>query len=121
MQRLRWILTVVLVGTSWDGAFAQSGDYDEIMGRGDVNNDANVDISDAVALGNYMENQTPIPPCMAQADVDDDGDVNSNDFTYLTSYLYGSGAEPPYPGPYNNQCVNDGTPSPLSCEANCDD
>ncbi len=94
-------------------------DLEEILGRGDSNNDGRVNISDTSFLCLYLFAGGQEPPCLNQADVDDNGRVDLSDIIYLNSWLFGGGASPPSPGPFNQHCTPDLTLPNLSCEAGC--
>ncbi len=66
--------------------------------RGDTNADGNVDISDGVAILEFLFTGTKSIACRDAANANDDGDVNVSDTIYLLSYLFGGGA--PVPAPY---------------------
>ncbi|MDH4034723.1 MAG: PQQ-binding-like beta-propeller repeat protein [candidate division Zixibacteria bacterium] len=89
------------------GLHGTSGDATEInalaklankwlgFGRGDVNNDGNVDLGDVVCLARYVTGNGPGPiPFMHLGDVDCDGDVDMDDVVYLAEFLYDNGPCP---------------------------
>ena len=94
-------------------------DYEEILGRGDANNDLVVNVSDANFILTYLQYGTPVPPCANQADADDDGYIMVADAVYLLNWLYAGGPAPPYPGPFNTECKADTTFPNLDCFENC--
>ena len=67
--------------------------------RGDANNDARVDITDAVFTLSWLALGGPASLCAAWADADDDGVVNITDPIYTLNYLFLGGSAPhaPYP------------------------
>lgn len=67
--------------------------------RGDINNDGNVDIADAVFALGYLFSQGDPPPIPMALDVNNDGQNNVADAIYLLNHLFGSGAPPPAPFP----------------------
>ncbi|MBI4584401.1 MAG: IPT/TIG domain-containing protein [Planctomycetes bacterium] len=79
--------------------------------RGDVSQNGAVDISDAVALGEYLTAASAGIPNIDAIDVNDDGLINTGDFVVLTGFLYqGKGSiPPPYP-----QAGMDPTPDGLT-------
>ena len=93
-------------------------DDSRIMGRGDVNNDQVVNMSDAIMLNNFLFNGGPEPPCLNQADANDDGKVNVSDSSYIMNWLFKGGPAPPAPGPYNHICTFDQPPYP-GCAQPC--
>ena len=94
-------------------------DLQEILGRGDSNNDGRVDISDAGFLCLYLFAGGQEPPCLNQADVDDNGRLDLSDVVFLNNWLFAGGEAPPSPGPYNQNCSVDLTLPNLSCETEC--
>lgn len=70
--------------------------------RGNANDDAAVDISDAVAiLGDLFLGTGAQAPCRDALDTDDSGSLEITDAVYLLNYLFQGGLEipPPYPAP----------------------
>ena len=64
-------------------------------GRGDVNNDDEINLSDVIYTANYVNYSGPGPiPFMHLGDVDADGDIDNADIMYLVNYYFGSGACP---------------------------
>ena len=82
--------------------------------RGDVNDDGQLNIADAIAVLSYLFADAPLPPCPDAADANDDGQLNIADAIATLSYLFAGGTMPaPSPG-----CGTDPTPSDLPpCEA----
>ena len=99
--------------------FAVPGDEIHILGRGDVNFDSTVSVSDVVYLNNWLYQGGPAPPCVNNADANGDGRVDNSDGVFLLNYLYNGGSAPPYPGPNNHSCLTNPNPSPNSCNAGC--
>ena len=67
--------------------------------RGDVNGDGKVNVSDPIALADYISGARQELPELDAADVNDDGRIDTGDLTTITSVLYqkiGS-IPPPYP------------------------
>ncbi len=117
----RWVVASLVVGlaTTTVGGIVVIDEID-IVKRGDVNNDGAVNVSDIVALNNYLYSGAEEPPCVNQADVDDNGLLDLSDSVYLSQFLYSGGVEPPAPGPRNGDCKRDTTAPNLSCDALCD-
>ena len=90
-----------------------------ILGRGDANNNHQVNITDVVYMNSYLYSGGPAPPCMNNADANGDGRVDISDPVFLLNYLFNGGSPPPYPGPGNQSCVVNPTPSPNSCQSGC--
>jgi hypothetical protein len=59
-----------------------------IVRRGDVNADGNVNITDAIYLGNYLWSGGPPPPCFQAADVDGDGGLDIVDVYLIYAHLF---------------------------------
>ncbi len=68
--------------------------------RGDINSDGSIDLSDMVAMSDYL-NYSKSLSCLDAADVNDDGVINLSDFVYLSAWYTRGGEEPPAPGPIN--------------------
>lgn len=64
------------------------------VGRGDINNDHAIDISDPVYLVAYINGGPAPQPQVAVADCNCDGTVDISDAVYLISYLFSGGAPP---------------------------
>ena len=77
------------------GAAPASGDFR----RGDVDDNGVVNVTDAVAILNFLFSATNEPSCKETADVNDDGQVNLTDGVNLLNFLFGGTAPPPDPGP----------------------
>ncbi len=66
--------------------------------RGRINVDPDLDLSDIIALLDYLFLAGPEPwPAEVAGDVNDDGDVDVSDPIFLVSYLYLAGPRPPEP------------------------
>jgi len=79
--------------------------------RADVNDDATINIADAVAALNYLFSGGPAT-CIDAVDTNDDGQANVADGVYLLAYLFSGGSAPPSPHP---GCGADPTSDPLDC------
>ena len=64
------------------------------FGRGDINRDNVITLSDLVALFNMMHSGGEGPLFYHLADVDNSGDVDDGDLVYMVDYWFGSGPEP---------------------------
>ncbi|MEZ5359154.1 MAG: dockerin type I repeat-containing protein [Candidatus Zixiibacteriota bacterium] len=86
---------------------------------GDVDNDGDIDINDAVFLTAWLYQGGMAPPVLANADPNGDCCADSNDIVYITDYLFLGGPDPvactcwdiapcpdtcdgQYPGDFNN-------------------
>ncbi len=79
--------------------------------RGDINDDAVINIADAVAGLSYLFSGGPAT-CLDAVDTNDDGQANVADGVYLLSFLFSGGSAPPSPSP---GCGADPTTDPLDC------
>ncbi|MEM7167597.1 MAG: hypothetical protein AAF581_19245 [Planctomycetota bacterium] len=84
----------------------------QLFVRGDSNNSAGVDLTDAIYLLAYLFNSGTAPQCEDSADCDDDGSINVTDAVYLLTYLFNQGTPPPPPFP---NAGTDPTVDTLSC------
>ena len=66
--------------------------------RGDCNQDAQVDMSDAISILSYLYSDWD-SPCLAACDVHDDGFVEDADYVYLVNFLFQGGPPPAFPFP----------------------
>jgi hypothetical protein len=84
----------------FDGA-VRVGDGGATFIRGDTDGDGTINITDAVAISNYLFVAGPPPACFDAADVNDSGKVNLTDSIYLLNYLSDLGPPPvaPFPDP----------------------
>jgi len=79
--------------------------------RADGNSDGAADISDALAILNYLFLGGEPLTCLDAADANDDDSVDISDATTVLNFLFLGGRAPPPPGPY--VCGPDLTPSGL--------
>ena len=87
--------------------------------RGDSNDDAKIDISDAVSTLNALFGGGPQPVCRDAADANDDGVTDISDPVYLLNFLF-AGESPPPPSPGPEACGFDPTTDTLDCiESTC--
>ncbi len=82
--------------------------------RGFVNEDATLNIADAVSLLGYLFAFKPAPSCLDACDANDDGKVNIADAISLLGYLF---ATRPAPSSPFEACGEDPTPDEVSCAA----
>lgn len=88
--------------------------YESTFRRGDTNDDAAFNISDAVfLLSSLFTAGAPAPVCADAADMNDDGSVNLADAVYGLSSLFLAGAPAP-PVPHSS-CGTDVTVDTLDC------
>jgi hypothetical protein len=68
--------------------------------RGNANNDAKVDIADAIYIINALFRQGPPFSCLDAADMNGDSATDASDAVYLIQYLFSAGPAPsaPFPG-----------------------
>lgn len=67
---------------------------DSLLMRGNVNQDSMVDVSDAIAILNFLFQNGEQPYCLDKADVNDDGFVDVSDAVFLLNYLFLNGETP---------------------------
>ena len=67
--------------------------------RGDVNDDRNVDVSDAIATLEYLFSDSAPIICLDAADADDSGEVDLTDAIRTLTWLFLEGLAPAAPGP----------------------
>ena len=67
--------------------------------RGDANNNDVLDLTDAIAILDYLFQGGAPPPVLKAADVNDDEAVNVSDPVYLLIHLFLGGKPPPHPYP----------------------
>jgi len=82
--------------------------------RGDPNEDAVQDISDAIFILSALFQAGSVPACEKSVDVNDDDEWDISDAIFLLGYLFSGGPEPPSPG---LECGTDPTADELTCEA----
>ena len=80
--------------------------------RGDINDDATMDLSDGINLLAYLFTGGTEPGCFDGADTNDDGALNLADAILILSHLFTGG--PPPVEPYNG-CGSDPTADSLDC------
>ncbi|MBI4583077.1 MAG: hypothetical protein HY717_03525 [Planctomycetes bacterium] len=86
--------------------------------RGDSNNDAVVDMSDAVWTLNWISGQGPPPPCYDAADENDDGKIDQTDAINTLVFLFQGGQPPSCPfscTPTSSCCGKDPSGDALPC------
>jgi len=82
--------------------------------RGDANDDASLDISDAVFVLSFLFLGTETPTCMDAADANDDGAVDVSDPVGVLAFMFSGGFPPPSP---RVRCDEDPSSDALSCES----
>ncbi|HAK94747.1 MAG TPA: hypothetical protein DCM87_07015 [Planctomycetes bacterium] len=80
--------------------------------RGQANDDARIDLSDAVTILGYLFGGKSAD-CLDACDTNDDGTLNIADAVYILAYLFGGGPQPPAPFPAPG---TDATADALGCE-----
>ena len=87
--------------------------------RGDVNDDASVDISDPIVVLGYLFLGNQSIDCLDAADTNDDGSIDVGDPIFLLDYIFSGGPTPTNPGPLD--CGLDPTLDDLGCyHSSCD-
>lgn len=87
---------------------------DDIVDRGDCNNDAGFNIADTVFLLANLFSGGEDPACDDACDGNDDGSLNIADAVFLLAALFSGGSNPPPPFP---DCGIDPTDDALDCLA----
>ncbi|MGE4631440.1 MAG: choice-of-anchor B family protein [Planctomycetota bacterium] len=67
--------------------------------RGELNDDGQIDLSDAVTLLMYLFSTGSTPNPLERADINDSGSIDIADVVYLVAYLFQGGPPPPPPFP----------------------
>ena len=106
-----------------DGSYRKDRivDEPERFRRGDVNADGDINVTDAVALLDYLFLSGTAPPCRKAADSLDDGTVNLSDAVGILISLFGGRG--PLAEPFE-ACGSDPTVDDLGCGSQattCDD
>jgi hypothetical protein len=70
----------------------------DVFRRGDVNDDARMDLSDGVRILNYLFLGDETPECLDAADTDNSGDLDLSDGVNVFNFLFLGGSPPPTPG-----------------------
>ncbi len=100
--------------------FPTGGDK-KLLRRGDADSNGSLDLTDPVAVLNYLFLAGVRPVCVDAADVDDTGLLDLTDAVYSLNYQFLAGPRPPAPGP--DTCGEDTTPDEggvdLGCEQTC--
>ncbi len=96
-------------------SFVTTAAMDPVFRRGDVNADTTVNLSDGVALLNFLFLQGDAPSCLKAADTDDGGSVNLTDAVFILNHLFLQG--PALSEPFE-ECAVDPTPDDgVTCES----
>ena len=82
--------------------------------RGDPTADGTTNVSDSLAILNFLFGDGPPPSCMKSADVDDGGTVNLTDPVQILSFLFAGGSAP---APPFGSCGTDTEEDELTCES----
>jgi hypothetical protein len=88
---------------------------DEPFRRGDCNDDAKIDISDAIKLFGYLFLGDRAPFCQDSCDSNNDSWLDISDPVFILNYLFLGSSPPPSPGP--TRCGADTAADALSCSA----
>ena len=78
-----------------------------------MNDDVNVDISDAVRVLAYLFGGVETPSCVDSGDTNDDGEINITDAIFLLNYLFVGNLE--LPAPAGGACGEDPSEDSLGC------
>ena len=91
--------------------------------RGDVGDDGNVALDDAVLVFNFLFQGGAVPACLETADANNSGGVDLTDGVVVLNWLFGGGPPPEAPGPPLDgaACGPDtdgaGSPGDLGCSS----
>ena len=99
-------------GPVWSFTTAPPGE--KPFRRGDVRVDDTLNITDPIAILDYLFLGAAAPPCLKSADTDDDGLIRLTDAVFLLRFLFLAG---PPPLPPSAACGLDTTPDALPCDA----
>ena len=103
----------IVFGPRW--TFVTNAAIDLEFRRGDVNADRAINLSDGVALLNWLFQQGEEPGCQKSADVDDNRQINLTDAVFILNHLFLQGPSPPPPF---EDCGVDPTPEDgVTCTA----
>jgi hypothetical protein len=81
--------------------------------RGDANADGAVNLTDGIAVFNFLFLGGDTPTCLEAADTNDADDaINLTDGIYVLNFLFLGGDAPPEPGPFD--CGPEPAESPIS-------
>lgn len=97
----------------WGAVFTEPS---SIFHRGDPNNSGTADLSDAIAVFNFLFTGGTTPACMESANTNNDARVDISDGVFLLGFLFLGLASPPPPGPPPNPCGEDTAEPDLGCE-----
>jgi hypothetical protein len=81
--------------------------------RGDATEDGSLNVTDAIAVLNFLFLGEAPPSCPKAGDLDDSGTLNVTDPVYLLNFLFSSGPPPAEP---HGECGFDATEDLLGCE-----
>ena len=93
---IRIALIVALLSTS---CFGVIGDIDLINFRGDVDSNGTINISDAVAIANFLNGGEGFA-CPETADFNASGSISSSDSMGILNYLFAAGPGPGSPSSF---------------------
>jgi hypothetical protein len=87
--------------------------------RGDTTGEGTLNITDGVAIFNWLFLGGPTPPCLESANANDSPAINITTGVYLLNFLFLGGPAPPPPGPPPAACAADplASPTDLGCES----
>ncbi len=83
--------------------------------RGDISEDAQVDLSDAIDLLQHLFQGKEAPRCLDAADFDGSGELDITDAIFLLQYLYVGGQAPPPPFDFCGGALSLGCARFVSC------
>ena len=77
--------------------FTSRGILGATFRRGNVDNNATADMTDAIRILGFLFLGSATPSCLDAADTNDSGKVDLSDAAYLLAFLFGGGKAPPEP------------------------
>jgi len=89
-----------------------------VFRRGDVDDNGNVEVTDAIRILGYLFLGGDRPSCMETADADNNGNIELTDGIRILGYLFLGGDPPPPPGP--DDCGRDPDPIGSPLDNGCD-
>ncbi len=96
-----------------DGQIDVNGNPVSAFIRGNANNDAVIDLADAITILDFLFSSGAAPTCPSALDANDDDAVDVADAVQILDVLFSGGA--PLPPPGSGACAIDPTPGLLTC------
>ncbi|MEE8142005.1 MAG: dockerin type I domain-containing protein, partial [Planctomycetota bacterium] len=100
-----------------DGDVCHPDDGKDLFVRGNSNNDATIDIADAIFTINYLFVDGADPSCLDAADANNDGTVDVSDVIYTIQWAFNEGRD--FPEPFPNCGLDTGISAGCGSFAGC--